>query len=360
LLALAHNAVDGIPFDSVGSTASAQVAQIVKAMNLPPEVRDYYLDGDFRYLHFGSRPDRGRFLEYLPGLPEAAQVSDWGVGTVALKSVDGYHAGHRTFHPLARVNTTRELDAYPFPDVTESWRHEGLPAQVQAAKRTGHVVVGQMSQTILETAYLLRGLEQLMVDFHERPDYVEALFEQLARRRRFQARRFAESGVDVLRIGDDIATQHGLLVGPRLYRERIKPFHAAVIAEARRVNPAIHVLYHSDGHLTPLLPDLIEIGVTAINPVQPECMDLIAVKRDFGQALTLWGCCPVQSVYAHGSRADVAQHVRLLKERLSPGGGLVVQFYNMILTPKVAENLEAFFALFEAEVARHTRQPTRL
>jgi len=346
LRALSHHATDRVPFDSIGSTHSQEIAGIVESLDLPPEVRTSYLEGDFCYLEFGWREDRERFHTYLPGLPAEALVSEWGVGSLPLKTAEGYHAGHLDFRPLARVNSTTELDSYPFPDVTEAWRHADLEEKVRAAKQQGYVVVGQMSQTILETAYCMRGIEPLFVDFHERPDYVATLFERITERRRFQARRFAETGVDVLRIGDDIATQQSLLVGPRLYRERIKPFHASVVAAARAVNPSLQVLYHSDGKLTALLPDLIEVGVTAINPVQPECMDLVETKRSFGRHLTLWGCCPVQSVYAFGSRADVLDHLRLLKGQLAAGGGLVAQFYNMILTPKVKENLRAFFESF--------------
>jgi len=348
LSALSHRETDVVPFDSIGSTGSSEVARIVQSLDLSPELKAAYLEGDFRYLEFRSREDRERFGDYLPDLPREASLSDWGVGNVPLTTAEGFHAGHKRFEPLARVDSVAGLRSYPFPDVEEPWRHEGLEEAARAAKREGYVVVGQMSQTILETAYCMRGIERLFVDFYERPEYVEALFEQIAERRRFQARRFAEAGVDVLRIGDDIANQQSLLVGPALYRERIKPFHASVVAAARAVNPAIEVLYHSDGNLTGLLPDLIEVGVTAINPVQPECMDLLGTKRAFGRDLTLWGCCPVQSIYAFGSRADVLGHVRLLRGALAAGGGLVVQFYNMILTPKVKDNLGTFFEAFRA------------
>jgi uroporphyrinogen decarboxylase len=250
------------------------------------------------------------------------------------------------FHPLASVDTVAGLEDYPIPDLSKPWRHEGLEQQVTAAANAQCTVVGQMSQTILETAYSMRGIERLMIDFHERPAFVEALFEKLAKQRRLQARRFAQAGVDVLRIGDDIATQRGLLVSTRLYRERIKPFHASVIAAARQVNPGIPVLYHSDGNLTDLLPDLIEIGVTAINPVQTECMDLVRVKREFGQHLTLWGCCSVQSVYARGTGQDVLNELRFLRQDIAPGGGLVLQFTNILLTPASLANLRVFFEYF--------------
>jgi uroporphyrinogen decarboxylase len=346
LAALSHETTDRLPFDRVGSTGSAEVANIVESLDLPPAVRAHYLEGDFHYLEFGSREERERFRAYLPDLPAEASVSDWGIARIPLKTAEGYHAGHKYFYPLAHLHSPAQLESYPFPDLTESWRHQGLEEAVRAAKRQGYVVVGQMSQTILETAYCMRGIVRLFVDFYERPGYVELLFERIAEGRRFQARRFAQAGVDVLRIGDDIANQRSLLVSPALYRERIKPFHASVIRAARAENPAIQVLYHSDGNLTDLIPDLIHIGVTAINPVQPECMDLVQTKREFGQHVVLWGCCPVQSVYASGSREEVLGHVRLLKEELAPGGGLVVQFYNMILTPKVQENLRFFFDAF--------------
>lgn len=346
LLALSHKDADRIPFDSVGSTGSLEVARIVESLDLPPDLRDCFLHGDFQYLPFERREDRERFRAYLPGLPAEASVSDFGIASVNLKTAEGLHAGHKDIQPLAGVETVEALRSYPFPDFTEPWRHSGLDAKVRAAKEAGFVVVGQMSQTILEMSYCMRGIERLLADFYERPEYVEALFGKLAEIRRFQARRFAEAGVDVLRIGDDIATQQSLLVSPALYRDRIKPFHASVVAAARAVNPSIHVLYHSDGNLKALLRDLIDVGVTAINPVQPECMDLVEIKREFGRDLVLWGCCPVQSAYANGSRADILKHVSLLQGQLCAGGGLVTQFYNMILSPKVKENLGTFFGEF--------------
>jgi uroporphyrinogen decarboxylase len=340
---LSHQEADRISFDCV---PDERVQALILSMNLPPVQQALYRQGDFRYVLFDQRAEREAFDPYLRDCPPEAEVSWWGVGMIPIRTADGSHAGHKTFHPLAEVDTVAGLERYPFPDFTTDWRHTGLEALGRSAQAQQYTVVGQMSQTILETAYLMRGIEQLMADFHERRDYVAALFEKIGERRRFQARRFAEAGVDVLRIGDDIATQESLLISPRLYRERIKPHHASVIAAARAVNPRIQVLYHSDGNLTDLLPDLIEIGVTAINPVQPECMNVEQIKRDFGRDLTLWGCCPVQSLYATGSAEDVRQHVRSLMENLAADGGLVVQFTNVVVTPKALENLGVFFDSF--------------
>lgn len=336
-----------IAYDALGSQP---VFDVIEGLGLPVEWRDYLRRGEFRYLTLDpGRGDREEFARYLPGLPPESEVSCWGIGRMALKSVEGWHAGHRYWHPLAAVDSVRDLEAYPFPDPAGTRAPEDLRCEVASLKAEGFTVIGQMSQTILETAYLMRGIDRLLMDLVERPEYVDALFTKLAERRIAQARIFAQAGVDVIRIGDDIATQEGLMLSPRLYRERIKPHHAAAIAEARRRAPGIPVLYHSDGRLTGLLPDLIEIGVTAINPVQPECMDLLETKREFGRHLALWGCTPVQSLYARGTEEEVRQHTRFLVEEVAAGHGLILQFMNIILTPTVLRNLGAFFA----EFARH-------
>ena len=213
--------------------------------------------------------------------------------------MEGYHAGHQYSHPLTEIDRANQLHRYPWP-VLGADCAEGLAERVGELRRDGYVVVGNMFQTILETAYLMRGLEQMFADFHERPRYVQALFGKIGELRVTQATLLARAGVDVLRIGDDIATQEGLMISLPMYREFVGPHHQAAIEAARRVSPDIHVLYHSDGNLTPLLSDLVEIGVTAVNPAQPECMDLAEVKREFGRDLTFWGCMPVQSIFEYG------------------------------------------------------------
>ena len=340
---LAHQEADRVPYCAIGGP---QIQQLVDAMDMGPDHRAFCLEGDFAFVHLEPEAQLDRFRPYLADPPSDVRVSCWGIGQQAKKTEEGWHAGHRMFHPLAAIDSIEGLREYPFPDIAQSGADEGLEEKVSRLKDDGYTVLGQMSQTILETAYNMRGLPQLMVDFHERPQYVDFLFSKLVEQRRFQARRFAEAGVDILRIGDDIATQESLLVSPALYREWIKPLHASIIAEARRVSPDIQVKYHSDGNLTALLPDLIEIGVTIINPVQPECMGLAEVKREFGDALTLWGCMPGQSLFAHGSRDDVLRHLHFLMEHIAGNGGLVLKFTNFLITEQSLANLGVFLEAF--------------
>ncbi len=342
---LSHQQPDHAPFDSIGFPAEV-AARLCDDLGLGAAEREYFTEGEFRYLEYRFPEEREKFAPYLPELPAGVQVDEFGVGRLPLFTAEGYVAGHTYFHPLANVNTPKELARYPFPDVTRSENHAHIDAQLQEAQRRGFTVVGQMSQTILESCYCMRGMERLFCDFTERPEYVRALFERMTELRVAQATRFARAGVDVLRIGDDIATQVGLIIGPPMYREWIKPYHARVIAAARAVNPKIQVLYHSDGKLTPLLPDLIEAGVTAVNPCQPEAMDPLEIKRRFGDRLTVWGCTPTQSTYTTGGAQEVKENLRWLTGQVGQGGGLVVQFYNMLVTPRVTETLRHFIAAF--------------
>ncbi len=342
---LSHQEADRVPFAGV-RLGGLPLRQWFDELGFGKDERQCFTEGDFKYLTFDLPAERSRFAPYLPDMPEAARVTPFGVGELPLKSADGYVAGKKLYYPLAGVNTVEELERFPFPDVAAAECHAHLDDTVPEAKRDEFTVIGQMSQTVLETAYSMRGIDRLFLDFYERPEYVRALFEALTERRCFQARRFAEAGVDVLRIGDDIATQSGLILGPQTYREWLKPYHARVVAAARQVNPDIQVLYHSDGALTALLPDLIEVGVTAINPCQPEAMPPAEIKRQFGDRLTLWGCCSTQSVYAHGTRQDVVAELQMLMREVAPGGGLVVSFINVLITPRVQDNLRQFVESF--------------
>jgi uroporphyrinogen decarboxylase len=74
-----------------------------------------------------------------------------------------------------------------------------------------------------------------------------------------------------------------------MYRDWFKPRHAAVIRAAREARPDLPVCYHSDGNCWDVIPDFIDIGITVLNPVQPECLDLPAVKKQFGDRLIFWG-----------------------------------------------------------------------
>src|SRR5690554_6451833 len=100
------------------------------------------------------------------------------------------------------------------------------------------------------------------------------------------SKRFARAGIDMIIYGDDVGTQKGMMMNPDLWRKWLKPTMRDAIKAAKDVNPDLIAYYHSDGNIYDIIPDLIEIGVDVLNPVQPECMDPIKLKKMYGDRLS--------------------------------------------------------------------------
>ena len=115
---------------------------------------------------------------------------------------------------------------------------------------------------------------------------------------------------------------------------------ANVIQLAREAAPELLIFYHSDGDFTRLIPDLVEIGVNVINPVQPDCMDAIAIKREFGDRLALWGTVGSANTWDFGSPEQIRSEVRHRIATLGPAGLLLAPAYDIDFTP--LENIAAF------------------
>ena len=136
--------------------------------------------------------------------------------------------------------------------------------------------------TIFETAWGMRGFENLVTDMMTNKDFAACLLDKITNFSISNASYFASCGADVLLTGDDFGMQDRMMISPKMWREWFKPRYAELISSVKVVNPEMLVFYHSDGMIEPIIPDLIEIGVDILNPVQPECMDPVKIKR------TIW------------------------------------------------------------------------
>ena len=196
--------------------------------------------------------------------------------------------------------------------------------------------------TIFEVSWYLRGMENLMADMLQDPDMATVLLDRITDLRVFQARKYAEFGVDVLALGDDISMQTGMLMSPRMWRKWFKPRLAKVIQEAKAVNPDLLVQYHTDGDCRAVIPELIEVGVDILNPVQPECMDPVAIKNEYGDRLSFSGTIGTQTTMPHGTPEDVRAAVKKMVETVGAGGGLLLAPTH-VLEPDVPwENIVSF------------------
>jgi uroporphyrinogen decarboxylase len=170
----------------------------------------------------------------------------------------------------------------------------------------------------------------------------ETLLERITKLRIFQAQTYAQVGVDILALGDDIAMQRGMIMSPRMWRKWFKPRLIRVIDAARAVNPDILVWYHTDGDCRVVIPELIEAGVDILNPVQPECLDPAEIKSLYGDRLAFSGTIGTQTTMPFGTPKEVKA---VIKERIATvgrGGGLLLAPTH-VLEPDVPwENVLAF------------------
>ena len=131
-------------------------------------------------------------------------------------------------------------------------------------------------------------------------------------------------GVDMIWIGDDVGAQHAMLISPNHWRQFLKPRMADYIAALKAINPAVKVAYHTDGNILPIIPELIEIGVDILNPIQPASMDPARLKREFGDKLCFWGSIDEQHTLPFGTPEDVRAEVLDRLNTIGQGGGLIL------------------------------------
>ena len=279
------------------------------------------------------------FAEHADG--ERMRIGEWGIGSVPLTDSDLHF--QRVASPLKNARSVGDVADFPLPDITADYRMDLFRSQVKEFISGGFAACGPMTNTLFETAWQIRGHEEFFMDMLERPDMTECLLDRLTALRVRQARLFAEAGVDVLMLGDDVAMQTGMMMHPDLWRTWFKPRLAAIIDAARGVRPGLPVFYHSDGNPTAIIDDLIEIGVTILNPVQPECVDPAALKEKYGDRLAFWGTMGIQHTLPFGTPADVCREVKTRIETVGKGGGLLLGPSHMIEPEVPWENLAALY-----------------
>lgn len=336
--ALRKNNPENVPFEFV--LCPSHIEEFKKRTGSD----DYlaYYNFPIRYIDINESKKKFDSAKYYTNLPENASPilwnPDWGIMGVT-GSVAHFQ---KMLHPMANLQTIEEIDEYPFPDFLEEYRWIGIPEKIQELKEEDLIVVAFMEMTTFEIAWYLRGMDTFMIDMIENKEFAEALLDKISELHARKAEKYAKSGADILMLGDDIGTQQNMMISPELWRDMIKPRLAKVIASAKNVKKDMLVLYHSDGNIQQVIPDLIEIGVDILNPVQPECMDPIILKELYGDNLSFWGTLGTQTTLPFGTPEQIRETCKNLIEKVGKGGGLLLAPTHMV-EPEVSwDNLQAF------------------
>jgi uroporphyrinogen decarboxylase len=248
-------------------------------------------------------------------------------------------------HPLRDITTVAEVERYPYPDLAAGYRFFGFADKVEAVHREGLAAVASVTPvggTVFWPAYKLRGMEALLMDMVAEPALAGALLDRVTEISSALAARLAQYEIDILWLADDFGTQRALFVRPDMWRQWFKARLRRVVEAAKSVRPDLLIAFHSDGKVDEVIPDLIDIGVDVLNPLQPEVMDPAAIKREFGGDLAFWGGMGTQTTLPFGSVAEVRDTVHALIDSVGAGGGFLIAPTHVVEPEVPWENILAF------------------
>ena len=250
-------------------------------------------------------------------------IDEWGIKWKTVEYNTKFGKGKYTEivdHPL---KNDQDIDSYRAPDPMRDVLYIDAEKLLQQY-RDEYWIVGVTVTTIFETAWALRGLERLLMDFAIQPELAEKIINIPFTYHLAAAKKLVELGVDMIWTGDDIGTQQSMIMSPNMWRSFLKPKMADFIAQLKKINHKIKIAYHSDGFIYPIIPDLIEIGVDVLNPVQPACLDPACLKKEFGDKLCFWGSIDEQHTLPFGTPGDVKAEVIKRLNTIGKNGGLII------------------------------------
>ncbi len=246
-------------------------------------------------------------------------------------------------HPLADAETAADLDRYAWPCLDQL----DFSACIRPmASYSSYAVFGGVWSPWMEVADALLGTEKFMIMMLTDPAFIDALLDRIFSFYLEANRRFFDETGDAMQIfhcGDDYGTQQNLLWSPDTWRQFVKPRQKQLydLAHAR----GYKVMQHSCGAIVKIIPDLVEIGLDGLQPIQVTAagMDPTALKTAFGDCLTFMGAVNGQGAMVNGTPDDVRDEVRLRAEQLGARGGYIVSTSQGIMPDMPNENVVAMY-----------------
>ncbi len=281
------------------------------------------LGADIRCVASGS----SRGFEFLP---DGASVDAWGL---VRHRAGPYWELDDTKAPLRDARSLEEIEAFRkrWPDVTDPAIWTGKREEAQAIRDAGYAVmaVGGTALQVGHNYAFTRGFEPFLTDMLDDPlfwhAYAERLTDWAIEYMTAFLGGFADL-IDIVQFTDDLGSQRGLLMSPDNYRSFLKPHHRRWMDAVHRLAPHAKIAIHSCGSVFDVIPDLIDIGVEILNPIQPlaKNMEPWRLKRDFGRDLSFLGGVDIQRLLPFGTPDEVRTAVRELIAILGPGGGFIL------------------------------------
>jgi uroporphyrinogen decarboxylase len=316
---------------------------------LTPQFEEIYVEAtgikDYNaYYNFDIRPVDSairlnpeiveRIDEYYPKRPHNWGWDFAGYGVMTAPWPNNPYA-EEYFFPLEQVTDIKMIERFPKPlmDPAETI------AQTKALHQRGLAAVAY-SASGYELCWLLRGMEQFMIDLVTDPIVTGAVTDWVTDVVTEIAMTHAKTPVDILAFYDDVGSQDNLQISPQIWRKWIKPIWKKAIGAAREANPDAIIFMHSCGMVAEIIPDYLDCGIEVIN-VQPELIDPVEVKKKYDRRVCQWGTVSAQRTLPLGTPEDIQNEVRE-RAKLGREGGIILSPSNTIGPETPMENLLAF------------------
>jgi uroporphyrinogen decarboxylase len=300
------------------------------------------LGSDFRYVYPGESPsspsqatdDPDTFLDSF--------------GQVWKRAVPYYYAAKGMLSTATNID---QIDDFvQWPDANEPRWTAGVRERARRLHETTDCwIVARMvaSHGPYQTACDLRGTEEFMLDMVTNPDFALALLERITNTLIGLTKGYLEACgpyIDMIELpGDDYAGNTNLVMSPSMFRRYIQPALRNMIGEIKSFRPDLKVMFHSDGAIHRLIPDLIELGIDVLHPLEPlPANDLDAIKTQYGRQISFLGGIDITHAMP-GSRQQVIDEARLRIRQLATGGGYILAPSNHLQADVPGENVVALF-----------------
>ena len=253
-------------------------------------------------------------------------------------------------HPLSGASSIEDIRNFPWPDPVDPARFEGLQDQAKyVAEELGELVIlGGLAAGFIELTAWTRGFAKFYPDLVTNREWLTYLMDKIIDLKMAYweiALPMVGEYADVVQEADDLAGQFGLLISPQIYREVVKPRHKKIMDFIKARTDA-RIFFHSCGAIREIIPDMIDIGIDIINPVQVSAtgMESSALKRDFGKDITFWGgLVDTQGVFTNGTEQQVRDEVRRRIDDLGPGGGFIAATVHNVQANVPPQNVMAMW-----------------
>lgn len=305
----------------------------------------------------------------IPGFIKVEHTSDGNVvygdeGQIICIQKKGCLYFEQTYFPLAD-NDDATFEKLPYylqqimwsrlgiPPAPAGFDKEGLKVWRKTAKElresSDRAIYGTFGGNLVELGQFAFRMDNFLCELAADPDRVHTFLDKLVEIHLDNMGKYLSAVgeyIDVIGFGDDLGMQTGPQMSPEMYREFFKPRHKILWNHAKKLCPHLKVGLHCCGGVYPLLKDMIEAGLDAINPVQFVCkdMELTRLKQEFGKDLVFWGGgCDTRDVLPNAAPEQIRRHVRENVEIMAPGGGFVFQQVHNIMANVPPENIMAMF-----------------